>query len=174
MPKIIGRPTTPPLTTAPEAARPPAPAKPADPAGWKQFQDDFYAKPATQLNALRARAAEIGKPELVASLSGLQIVDNGNHSIASNTMRNYPIKDIYAELYTAAPAPGWQAFEEAFYKAPATQLEVLRAKAAEIGKPEIVAPFTGLQIQDGGHHSIASNTMRNYPVKEAYAALFGG
>lgn len=161
-------------TSATPSARPQTPAK-ADPKGWSEFADGFYANPATGIETLRNRANELGRPELVAPLTGLRLSDDAHHSVASNTMRNYPVKDIYGALFSddAAPSNGFADFQRAFTAAPATELEKLRARANELGKPEIVAPFTGLQLQDGGHHSIASNALRNYPFEAAYRALYG-
>lgn len=162
--------------TAADAARSSAgtPAA-ADPAGWDAFADSFAANPATQLELLRQRANELGRPELVAPLTGLRLTDDGHHSVASNTLRNYPVKDIYGALFSEAPAApeGFEAFKTAFHAAPATELEKLRARANELGRPEVMAAFAGLQLQDGGHHSIASNALRNYPFENAWNALNG-
>src|SRR4051812_14127513 len=70
----------------------------AETGGWEGFRDEFLATPRTALEQLRGKAIDLGRQDLVAPLSGLQIEDGGNHSIASNVLRNYPIHDIYNTL----------------------------------------------------------------------------
>lgn len=157
-----------PSTDAPAAA----------PQGWEKFQDNFYAAPASQIDVLRQRANELGKPEVVAPLNGLQLSDGPDAArFASNAMRNYPVKEIYSELYTEtapAQASGFEGFKTAFYAAPASQLDVLRARANELGKPEIMDAFKGLNLADGPNaYRSAGNALMNYPFEQAYNALYG-
>lgn len=161
-------------TPASERASTSTPA--AQPEGWEQFQDAFSTAPATAIESLRQRANELGRPEVVAPLSGLNVTDDAHHSVASNTLRNYPVKDIYSELYTE-PAPvqdnGLDAFLDKFYKTPGTALAELRNKANEIGRPEAVQALAGLILEDGGHYSGPSNAMRNYPIAQIYQDVYG-
>lgn len=168
---------TPGLTAqTPVSERQSASTPTSTPKGWDQFQDAFSSAPATAIENLRQRANELGRPDVVAPLSGLQVTDNGHHSVASNTLRNYPVKEIFSELYTdQAPAQdsGWKDFQSKFYATPGTALTELRNKAQEIGRPELVDGLAGLMIEDGGHHSAASNAMRNYPIQKIYESVFG-
>lgn len=142
------------------------------PAGWQHFQDSFREAPATQLEQLRTRAAEQGRSEVVAPLSGLSVTNDDHHSVASNVLRNYPVKDIYAALYSdPADLPGWADFRQTFLAAPASGLEALKQRASAAGREDLVAPLAGLDVTDDGHHSIGTNILQNYGIKDIYAAL---